>query len=89
MLPTPEEKLEAEITQRLLYGQGRASNSRPAHGSAARLEKLLDAAFGVLAHDCDPLDQGSIKQRKSLKAKFAKILRVRQNVAPSHAEKNL
>ena len=51
----------------------------PARGSAARLEKLLDAAFGVLAHDCDPLDHGSIKQRQSLKEKFAKIMRVRQN----------
>ena len=44
---------------------------------SARIEKLLDAAFGVLAHDCDPLDIGSVEQRRSLRSKFEKILRVR------------
>jgi len=40
---------------------------KPSQLKTRQIEKLLDAAFGVLAHDCDPLDHGSIKQRESLK----------------------
>lgn len=41
------------------------------------VEKLVDAAFGQLAWDCDPSDIGSIRQRAALKARFEKIMGVR------------
>jgi len=53
---------------------GRGRSAEGACSAASRVEKLLDAAFSVLAHDCDPDDRGSILQREALKERFAKII---------------
>lgn len=71
-----EQKRLTEEANRKISNQVIGSSSS-VPGSDARIEKLLDAAFGQLAHDCDPEDKGSISQRRSLKGKFQKILRVR------------
>lgn len=49
-------------------------------GSAALVEKLLDAAFHELQHDTGEHDPEWRYQREKLKAAFNRILRVRHNV---------